>query len=281
MNTTNDPAPGRKNYSFLRRGAANVIGVFAVLTRPARFHPPGPWPLPPQRFAIAAGLVVATYLLILVVVDAAAINMVARLPGVIPWAFDQITDFGKSGWFLWPLGILFLILATLPVSERMARLVVAAVMVRVGFLFLAISVPGVITNIVKHIIGRARPGVGGSVDPYLFSPFSWPPAYASLPSGHGTTVFSVIVAFGSLWPRTRPVLWVYALLIATSRVAVTAHYPSDLFGAAIVGAGGAFLVRRWFALRRLGFTVDPDGVVHAFPGPPLKRIKSVARDLLA
>ena len=129
----------------------------------------------------------------------------------------------------------------------MSQRVLAAVMVRVGFLFVAIAVPGLFTNIVKHIFGRARPGVGGSVDPSLFSPFSWPAAYASLPSGHATTAFSVLVAFGSLWPRARTVLLIYALLIAASRIVVTAHYPTDVAAGALVGtarrADGAPLFR--------------------------------------
>ncbi len=66
-----------------------------------------------------------------------------------------------------------------------------------------------------------------------------------------------------------------------SRVAVTAHYPSDVLAGALVGTVGALMVRRYFALRRLGFSVLPDGTDRAFPGPSLKRIKSVARELLA
>ena len=90
------------------------------------------------------------------------------------WSFDQITDFGKSGWFLWPLGILFLALAALPAPAAHARnCVLAAVMVRVGFLFTAIAVPGLFDTIIKRMIGRARPMVGGSLDPFVFSPFNW------------------------------------------------------------------------------------------------------------
>jgi undecaprenyl-diphosphatase len=53
-----------------------------------------------------------------------------------------------------------------------------------------------------------------------------------------------------------------------------------VLAAAVVGVVGALLVRRWFALRGLGFSVGPEGAVHQFPGPSLKRIKSVARELL-
>jgi undecaprenyl-diphosphatase len=94
-------------------------------------------------------------------------------------------------------------------------------------------------------------------------------------------VFSVLVAFGTLWPRARTILWIYALLIAVSRVVVTAHYPSDVLAGAVVGAVGGLLVRRYFALRRLGFSVGPDAVLHQKPGPSLRRIKSVARALLS
>lgn len=205
---------------------------------------------------------------------------VGHLPRWIVWSFEQITDFGKSGWFLWPLGILFLVLAALPSLPRVPQLVLTAIMVRVGFLFVAIGGPGLFDTIIKRMIGRARPLVGGNLDPYLFSPFNWTAAYASLPSGHATTAFAALAAFGTLWPRGRTVFWIYALLIAASRVAVTAHYPSDVLAGAIVGVTGALLVRRWFALRGLGFSVSADGDLHQKPGPSLRRIKSVARALL-
>lgn len=276
---------GRASTSLLRRCAAYVTAALKILVRPAKTHTPQfwskSWPLPPHQLAIAAAVVLAVFLLGMLLIDAAAIKAVAYLPRWLVWFFDAITDFGKSGWFLWPLGILFLGLAALPGLSRMSQLVLAAVMVRVGFLFAAIAVPGIFTNIVKHLFGRARPGVGGSVDPTLFSPFSWPAAYASLPSGHATTAFSVLVVFGWLWPRGRAVLLIYALLIAASRIVVTAHYPTDVATGALVGVLGAVMVRRYFALRGLGFSVGPDGALRQWPGPSFRRIKSVARELLA
>lgn len=268
--------------SLLRRCAGAVVAALKILLRPARSHPAQPWPLPRQQLAIAAGVTLAVFLFGMIFIDAAVIKAVAYMPRWVIAFFDAITDFGKSGWFLWPLGILFLTLAALSQGlTRMSQLVMAAVMVRVGFLFAAIAVPGIFTNIVKHIFGRARPGVGGSVDPSLFSPFSWPAAYAGLPSGHATTAFSVLVIFGSLWPRARTAILIYALLIAASRIAVTAHYPTDVATGALVGIMGAVMVRRYFALRGLGFSVRADGSLRQMPGPSLKRIKQVARELLA
>lgn len=269
-----------RTQTALRRCGANVAAAFALLARPVRRHVQNPWPLDPQRLAIAAGVAVAIFLAVMFLFDAAAIRGVGHLPNWIVWSFDQITDFGKSGWFLWPLGILFLCLAALPSLPRVPQLVLTAIMVRVGFLFVAIAAPSLFDTIIKRMIGRARPLVGGSLDPYLFSPFKWTADYASLPSGHGTTAFAALVAFGSLWPRGRTIFWIYALLIAVSRVVVTAHYPSDVLAAAVVGVVGALLVRRWFALRGLGFSIGPEGAVRQLPGPSLKRIKSVARELL-
>jgi membrane-associated phospholipid phosphatase len=267
---------------MLRRCAAHVAAAIGVLLRPPRVHGQA-WPFPPRQWPIAGGIVIVVFLVSMIFIDAAAIRAVARLPRWVTWSFDQITDFGKSGWFLWPLGILFLVLAALDQGKltRISQAVLAAAMVRIGFLFLAIGVPGLFVTIVKRMIGRARPLVGGSLDPYLFAPFIWRSAYASLPSGHATTAFSVLVAFGTLWPRARTVLWIYALAIAMSRIAVTAHYPSDVLAGAVVGTVGALLVRRYFALRRLGFSMGADGTPHQFPGPSLRRIKAVARELLA
>ncbi len=76
----------------------------------------------------------------MVFVDAPVTRAVSHLPRWAIWPFDQITDFGKSGWFLWPLGLLFLALAALPApATRISQAVLAAVMVRIGFLFTAIG----------------------------------------------------------------------------------------------------------------------------------------------
>jgi undecaprenyl-diphosphatase len=253
-----------------------------VLTRPPRIRLPRSDAYSLPLLAIVAAIAIAVFLLLAWTLDAAASRGAGHLPRWIIDLFDDITDFGKSGWFLWPLGLLFIALAALPPTlTPISQRVLAAVMVRVGFLFTAIAVPGLFVTIVKRMIGRARPNVGGSLDPFLFSPFKWEAAYAGMPSGHATTAFAVLVAFGTLWPRARTALLIYAVLIAISRVVVTAHYPTDVLAGALVGAVGAMMVRRYFALRRLGFSIGPGGDVHQLPGPSLRRIKAVARGLLA
>ena len=89
------------------------------------------------------------------------------------------------------------------------------------------------------------------------------------------------MALGALWPRARPVLWTYAVVIALSRVVLTAHFPSDVLAGAVVGVVGALLVRDWFAARGLAFLIGSDGIVRPLPGPSFARMKRVARALVA
>jgi undecaprenyl-diphosphatase len=268
--------------SALRRCVSNLAMALTILVRPARVKAPRVSLREQRPLVIAAGLAFAVIVVSMLTLDAAVIRGVGHVPRWIVAVFDDITDFGKSGWFLWPLGILLLTLAALPpMLAAVQQRVLAAIMVRVGFLFTAIALPSLLVTIVKRMIGRARPFVGGSLDPLLFSPFAWVPAYAGMPSGHATTAFAALVAFGTLWPRARTALVIYALLIAISRPMVLAHYPSDVFAGALVGIVGAMMVRRYFAQRRLGFTIGPDGKINQYPGPSLRRIKAVAHGLLA
>ncbi len=267
--------------TLTRRCRANLAAALATVTARAKIHPRQAW-VEPRQLAIKAAIYLGVFLLCMILIDAPVMRAVDHLPPWLIWPFDEITDFGKSGWILLPLGILFIALAALPARlSKMSQAVLAAAMARVGFLFLAIGVPGLFVTIVKRMIGRARPMVGGHIDPFVFVPFKWTAAYSSLPSGHSTVAFSVLVAFGSLWPRWRTALLIYAALISLSRLVVIAHYPSDVFAGAVVGTVGALMVRRYFALRRLAFSIGPDGALHQYPGPSLRRIKSVARELLA
>ena len=264
--------------SWLRQTEANIRATIATLFRPPRR--PVRWPLP-GRLLTGTLLAIAVLIAIMVVLDAWSVGHARRLSGDLIAAARRFTDLGKSGWFLWPTGIALVVLAAIdsPALSRFSRCILAAWAVRLGFVFAAIAAPSLLATVIKRLIGRARPFVAGS-DVWAYEPFNWQARYASFPSGHSTTAFAALVAIGAIFPQARALMWIYAVLIALSRVIITAHHPSDVIAGAIVGAVGAFMVRNWFAARRLGFTVGPDGSVRAMPGPNVRRIiKAVARRL--
>lgn len=227
------------------------------------------------------GLIVLVLVLAaMIVLDPFVRAVVTALPRPVIAVFAAVTDYGLSGIVLYPVGLCLIALAALtsPALAQMTRGVLAALVVRFGFIFVAVGLTGLIATTLKRLIGRVRPSARG---PFAFEPFSWRPDYASLPSGHTVTAFSVLVALGFLLPRLRPILWVYAVTIALSRVVVSAHFPSDVIAGAAFGALGAVLVREWFASRRLGFFIDSEGVVRTFPGPSFTRARRAIGAALA
>ncbi|MEI9805135.1 MAG: phosphatase PAP2 family protein [Pseudolabrys sp.] len=232
------PQSGGASLLIVRRLAVTIAASLAMLVRAPRIHPLHSWLWPLRKLGIAIAISTVVFLLGMTFIDAPAIVYARTLPRPVISFFDWITDFGKSGWFLWPLGLVFMALAALPRLTPMSQRVLSAMMVRLGYLFAAIALPGIATNIIKHVIGRARPFVPGFADPTVFSPFSWSAAYASMPSGHSTTALSVLVAFGILWPRARAVLLIYAALICISRVVGDCASPDRRSGRRRDGRGG-------------------------------------------
>lgn len=264
--------------AWLRQIDANVRATLAILLRAPRRKVAAP---SPAQIAVLAAVAVIAVVLSMALLDAWAAAHARRLPQALVLAAGRFTDLGKSGWFLWPIGIVLLALVVFdsPSGPRFSRLVLSAWGVRLGFVFAAIALPSLFDTIIKRLIGRSRPFVDG-LDVWAYHPLSWHPKYASFPSGHTTTAFAALIAIGAIFPQARALLWTYAVLIGLSRVVINAHYPSDVIAAAIVGATGAMLIRHWFAARGLGFLVRPDGSVQAMPGPSLRRItKAVARRL--
>jgi membrane-associated phospholipid phosphatase len=260
-----------------RRVAANALGAVALLVRPSR--------VPPMRrrsrarfIAVATVIAMALCAAAMVLVDPSEIWFHRLWSITALKVFATITDFGKSDWFLVPTGFVLVLIAVLasPALGRTAYRVSATIAIRFGFVFLAVALPSLFVTIVKRLIGRARPPLFNQGGVFDYLPFSWRVEYASMPSGHSTTAFAAAIAIGALFPRARIVLWVYAGVIALSRVVLAAHYPSDVIAGAFVGAAGALFVRHWFAARRLAFAVGPDGAVRPLPGPSWRRIKRVA-----
>lgn len=263
----------------LRRMLAHLGAWLALLVRPPFARADGGRTVPGWGVSALIGLgAIAAVAAAMAFFDAWAVARQRDFPAWVVEVFGRITDFGKSGWFLWPAAILVVTAAALarPALGRLANLMILSLVVRLEFVFFAIGIPALTVSIVKRLIGRARPSDWG---PFHYVPFSWRPDYAALPSGHSTAAFAAAFAIGAIWPRARLPMWIYAGVIAVSRVAVHAHFPSDVVAGAFVGVLGAILVRNWFAARRLAFVRGADGKVRALAGPSARRIKSLAARL--
>jgi membrane-associated phospholipid phosphatase len=262
----------------LRRVLGNLGGWFALAVRPRRIPAMRLVPLT-ARLAVGALAAVVLVAIAMLAFDFRAMTFARTLPLWVVDTFNEITDFGQSGWFLIPIGA-FIVLAAILTTQaagRIGNLVIVSLIVRLEFVFLAIALPGLTVTIVKRLIGRVRPS---DLGPFAYMPWSWQPAYASMPSGHATTACAAAIAIGAVWRHARVPMWIFAVVIALSRVVITAHYVSDVIAAAFVGAFGAILVRNWFAARRLGFVAEPGGAVRALPGPSWHRLKAVACRLI-
>ncbi len=164
-----------------------------------------------------------------------------------------------------------------PRRKGTSRALLLGLGTRLQFLLVAVLVPALAGNLIKWMVGRGRPFVGGEANAFNFSHFAGSEAYASFPSGHANTAFALAFAVAALWPQTRLWMLVYALFICATRLVLLAHHPSDVLAGALIGVIGAMLVRYWFAARRLGFAIEHSGHIVALPGPSLERLKRVAR----
>ncbi len=198
------------------------------------------------------------------------------------WWLRILTDFGKDQYVLCTLGVLLIAIAFFSAASRgLQRSLLLGLGTRLQFLFCAVAVPVLVGEAIKWSVGRGRPFVGGEANAFHFSHFDGSGAYSSFPSGHAITAAALAFGVAALWPKARPAMIVYALIILASRLVLLAHHPSDVVAGALVGVIGAMFVRYWFAARRLGFAIHRDGSIVPLVGPSSGRLKRVARGAFA
>jgi undecaprenyl-diphosphatase len=198
------------------------------------------------------------------------------------WPVRILTDFGRAAFVLWLLAAaLFAVAIISPRVQGTSRSLLIGFATRLQFVFLAVGAPLLAGEVIKWIVGRGRPFVGGEANAFNFVHFAGTDAYASFPSAHAITAFALAFAVSAVWPQARVAMTVYAVLIAASRLVLLAHHPSDVVAGALIGVIGMMFVRYWFAARRLGFAICRGGVIVPLAGPSLSRLKRVAREAFA
>jgi len=235
-----------------------------------------------RRGLLLVAILGAVIIALMVALDVAEIGLMPPRGTASLWPVRILTDFGKSDYVLWLLAImLFAVAVIFPRLRETSRSLLLSFGMRLQFLFFAVLVPVLAGEVIKWIVGRGRPFVGGKADAFNFAPFVGTEAYASFPSSHAIVGFALAFAVTALWPRARAAMMVYAILIAASRLVLLAHHPSDVVAGALVGIVGAMFVRYWFAARRLGFAIRHNGTIVPLAGPSPAHLKRVARDAFA
>lgn len=231
----------------LRTTASRVRGR---LCRPC----PGIWSVGWNApFLLILGMALSVSFLIL---DEAIGAYRGRWSGYVGEASFTLTDGGLGIWYIVPT-----ILALVIVNQIDWTRYSGGGLLRLYNLTLyaafALSSAGsalLLSNIVKRIIGRARPGHFEDHGAFAFDPIALDASWASFPSGHSATLGGIAGAAMLLWPGTRWVVLPVAMLLASTRIVVGAHYPSDViagFAFGLACAAGASLI---FA--RLGYLFE-------------------------
>lgn len=173
-----------------------------------------------------------------------------------PWMV-WISDAGNwlgEGWHL-----LAVSLVLLAVGWTARRPTVAAAGLQS---LIAQALASVLSNLLKHLIGRPRPKFVHSGEWYLM-PSSFQAGWDSFPSGHTTATFAVATVLAKRFPWGAPVFIGIAIMVGLSRVLRASHFPTDVFGGCAIGVlCGSVCAHPWKAWRH---SVQ-EGVRHAAVG---------------
>lgn len=178
--------------------------------------------------------------------------------------FEIVTYVGKSDWILYSTAALMLFLSFASADRFKGRRHAAwhRVFLFAWFLFSAVALSGLITNLFKFLVGRARPYAVSGSSPWEMHPLVSGYDFASFPSGHSTTAGAMVVGLALLFPRWRWPVLAGGLTVAASRAFIGVHFPSDILAGFLLGAVFTLVWARSFARKRLLFAFTQKGGIE-------------------
>jgi undecaprenyl-diphosphatase len=115
---------------------------------------------------------------------------------------------------------------------------------RSSFLLASLLSSGLILQIFKMIFGRQRPHVTDDFQAHVFHPFNLNWHFHSMPSGHSQTLLTVATACWIVFPKSGILVFPLAFFLACTRLAMQAHFLSDVMIGAYLGFAVTLLVAK-------------------------------------
>jgi membrane-associated phospholipid phosphatase len=91
---------------------------------------------------------------------------------------------------------------------------------------------GIVAQLLKHLIGRARPKL---TDNFIVIGPSWESKYDSIPSGHTAVAFCFASILSEYYPKHRTLFYLLAILVGVGRLKIPSHFLSDVVAGAVIG----------------------------------------------
>lgn len=266
--------------AFLRsapaRSYGNLVATFRILSARRRrlgaHHPQLHWRVP-------AFIVLCLTVVCMIALDQPVGSYYAAWGGRFSHAARLMTDVGLGLWYITP-GFLILIVANQVDWSRLSRrqLLAAYNWTSLGFLLVVgVGLSLLLINIVKRIIGRARPVHYDEHGAFTFDPFAVDASFASFPSGHSTTSGAAAAVLVLLLPRARFLVLAFFIWIASTRIMAGQHYPSDVIAGFSFGFAFATLTAIVFARLGYMFSLREDGLPRLKPGFTLWPTRRLSR----
>ena len=238
----------------LQRSAGNLRSAVALIGgRVARgaYRPPVVgWTTP--FFLIVAVLTMLSF----IVLDEATGAYRGKWDSSVVSASSALTDIALGVWYIVPAVTLLLAVNQMDWTRLSPRRLLLAYNWTMVAAYVLMSVGGalLLSNIIKRIIGRARPHHFEEHGAFAFNPLALDASWASFPSGHSATIGAVAGVLLLFWPGARKIVLPTAIFLAATRIVVSAHYPSDV----VVGFafGFVFAVFSGALFARLGYLFE-------------------------
>ncbi len=171
--------------------------------------------------------------------------------------FGTLTHFGDSLYFFIPTILTWALVKIIKSKNQIINTISEISL----FIFLNILLSGIVTQILKHVIGRPRPVLFNGFEQKFLSIISFDSKWHSFPSGHTATIFAFIFCMALLFPKIKNILITFAIIIASTRVIVGAHFISDIFGGALVAYLSSIFISKNLASKKILFTVEGEKLI--------------------